>query len=252
MKDATPINRDSYEPAYAQLVSIIRRQIASGVYPPGSRLPSEAQLCKQYEVSPMTVRRAVNLLVEQGVVSTAQGKGTFVKPLELGAFSFHLQELQELFRDRERTRVTLREVRIVNADEAVSEKLEIPPGERVIYISRLLARNQRPLLHHQQYLIYDPYRPIVEAEMDVTSLGGLFTGSGDTGFKKGLLKIDVTALEDGEAACLGTEVGAPAFRLEHTFYDFKDRPASWGWLTFPGGSLSFSARVGIWEERSAE
>ncbi len=249
MSAKTTIDRDSYEPAYAQLVNIIRRQIASGVFQPGSRLPSEAQLCKQYEVSPMTVRRTVNLLVEQDVVSTAQGKGTFVKPLELGAFSFHLQELQELFRDRERTKVTLREVRIVNADDTVSEKLDLPATEKVIYISRLLTRDQAPLLYHQQYLIYDPCRPIVEAEMDVTSLGGLFTGSGDTSFKKGLLSIDVAALEAHEAACLRTDAGAPAFRLEHTFYDFDDRPASWGWLTFPGGSLSFSARVGIWEER---
>ena len=89
------IDRGSYEPAYVQLANILRRQISEGLFRPGDQLPSEAQLCRRYEVSPMTVRRSINLLADQDVVSTAQGRGTFVKALELSAASFDLQELQE-------------------------------------------------------------------------------------------------------------------------------------------------------------
>ncbi|MFN2217400.1 MAG: GntR family transcriptional regulator, partial [Anaerolineae bacterium] len=92
------IDRTLYEPAYAQLVGILRGQIAAGVFRPGDRLPSEAQLCERYSVSPMTVRRAVNILVDQGVVIAEQGRGTFVKPLELGTAIFNLDRLQRLFR----------------------------------------------------------------------------------------------------------------------------------------------------------
>ena len=67
------INRDDYEPAYAQLANILRQQIAEGQFRPGDRLPSEAQLCERYDVSPMTVRRSINMLAAQDVVSTAQG-----------------------------------------------------------------------------------------------------------------------------------------------------------------------------------
>ena len=82
------IDRDACEPAYAQLANILRRQIAEGAFRPGDQLPSEAQLCRTYGISPMTVRRSINLLSDQGVVNTAQGKGTFVKPLELGTAVF--------------------------------------------------------------------------------------------------------------------------------------------------------------------
>ena len=80
------IDRTASEPAYAQLAFILRSQIASGMFRPGDQLPSEAQLCRRYDVSPMTVRRSINLLSDQGVVNTAQGRGTFVKPLQLGQF----------------------------------------------------------------------------------------------------------------------------------------------------------------------
>src|SRR5512139_3975377 len=89
---AVAIDRRSYKPAYAQLVDILRLQIATGALRRGDQLPSESQLCKLYRVSPMTVRRAINILVDQSVISTAPGSGTFVKAVDLGAATFNLQE----------------------------------------------------------------------------------------------------------------------------------------------------------------
>ena len=53
------IDRDSYEPAYAQLVRILSAEIAGGVYRAGDQLPSESQLSARFDVSGMTVRRAI-------------------------------------------------------------------------------------------------------------------------------------------------------------------------------------------------
>ena len=105
------IDRNSYEPAYAQLSRILREQIAAGLFRPGDRLPSESQLCERYGVSPMTVRRVINMLSDQGMVIAEQGRGTFVKPLELATATFDLGRLQRLFRDQEQTTVRLLERR---------------------------------------------------------------------------------------------------------------------------------------------
>ena len=51
------INKDHFEPAYAQLAAILRRQIAAGVYPPGQKIPSESAISKEYRIAPMTVRQ---------------------------------------------------------------------------------------------------------------------------------------------------------------------------------------------------
>lgn len=89
------IDRRAYAPAYAQLAHILRSQIAAGLLPPGAQLPSTAQLCERYQVSAMTVRRAIRILVDQGVIRTQPGRGTFVQAVVLG-LGPRLAELQSL------------------------------------------------------------------------------------------------------------------------------------------------------------
>jgi len=239
------IDRHTFEPAYVQLVNILRDQIAQGIYLPGSRLPSESELCKRYQLSPMTVRRSINVLLDQGIVSTIQGSGTYVKAPDLGRVTFSLEEFHNIFKDKERTKVTILETLIIKADRRTADKLAIAVGERTILIRRLLVRDGDPLLYHKEQLIYDPLRPIVEAELGVTSLQGLFVGTGETTLKRGDLVIEAVILTKEEADILNTMEMQPAFRLEHIFYDFEDRPVSWGQFICRGDRLRFTTSVGI-------
>jgi GntR family transcriptional regulator len=227
------------------LVRILLGQIAAGVFRPGDRLPSEAQLCERYGVSPMTVRRVVNILANRGVVIAEQGRGTFVKPLELSTATFDLDRLQQLFRNEGQSGVKLSEVRITSATERMARKLAIELGDRIVYIRRLIFQGGEPVLLHREHVIYDPTRPIIEAEMEVTALRGLFSGGGESDLKRGDLTIDATVLTVQEAALLHSEVGVPAFRVEHIFYDFDDRPVSWGWFICTGDRLRFTATIGV-------
>jgi DNA-binding GntR family transcriptional regulator len=245
VKDALQIDRDAYEPAYIQLANILRSQIANGVLRPGDQLPSEAQLCHRYGISPMTVRRSINLLADQGVVSTAQGRGTFVKALELGTASFDLQELQELFSQGSANSIKLLDVRVVSADERTARKLGLQIGAPAIYIRRLFTRDNLPFFYHRAYLVYDPTRAIVEAEMDVTSLHGLFTNGSNSLLKCGYLSIEATLMNEEEAKLMIKSLPAAAFYLEHVFYGFDNRPISWGWFIIPSERLLFTAKVGI-------
>jgi GntR family transcriptional regulator len=237
------IDRDSFEPLYHQLASILRRQIATGDLLPGDRVPSETQLCEQYEVSPMTARRALMTLLDDGLVTAARGRGTFVKPLVLGTATFGLEAFEELFSD-ERTLVRFLSVKTMSATPRISRALAVPTDDKVISIHRLLMRDTEPVAYHREFLIFDPLRPIVEAEMGITNLQGLFDGTGETMLKRGSLRIQTTVLTEEEADLLDTPAGSAAFRIEHTFYDFDEQPVSWGWFIVPGNHLQFNATVG--------
>jgi len=239
------IDRDSYEPAYAQLANIIRRQIADGQFRPGDQLPSESQFCRKYGISPMTVRRAINLLADEGTVSTEQGRGTFVKSIELSSASFDLKEFGKLFLKDSGGEFKFLDVRIVSANEKTARKLEISIGEPVIYICRLFSKENDPVFYHREYLIYDPTRPIVESEMDATSLKGLFSDTENKVLKCGQLKIEATLMTEEEANIFGYKLPAAAFYLEHLFYDFDNRPISWGWFIFPSDRLYFTTKIGL-------
>jgi len=240
-----PIDRDSDRPVYAQLADILRLQISTGVFRPGDQLPSEAMLVQAYGVSPMTVRRAINLLADQDVVSTSQGRGTFVKAVQLGTAAFDLHDLQELFGNDEGTSVKLMEARFISADERTARKLQIDVGDFAIYVRHLLLIRGEPAFYHRGYLIYDPTRPIVESELEVTVLKGLFAGTGSPLIKRGELSMEATLLTEEEAAILHVPLPAPGLLLEHTFFDFEDKPVSWGWFVCHGRHLRLRTTVGL-------
>jgi len=245
MGNQTTIDRQAFEPAYVQLVNILKEQIAKGIYLPGDRLPSESELCKHHHVSPMTVRRSINALLDQGIVSTTQGSGTYVKAPDLSGVTFSLEEFHNIFKDKERTKVKILEVLIIKADATTAKRLAIDPGGRTILIRRVLIRDGDPIIYHKEQLIYDPVRPIVEAELEVTSLHGLFVGTGETKFKRGDIAIEAAVLTKEEADALNTMQMQPAFRLEHIFYDFEDKPVSWGRFICRGDRLRFTTTVGV-------
>jgi GntR family transcriptional regulator len=68
----------SHVPIYVQLVERIKHLVASGVLEPGSQLPTVRQLAAELRVNFNTIARAYRILDEAGVISTQQGRGTFV------------------------------------------------------------------------------------------------------------------------------------------------------------------------------
>jgi GntR family transcriptional regulator len=69
-------------PLYVQLAEILRELLTSGALPPRSPLPSESYLQQEHGVSRGTVRMAVGILREEGLVITIGGRGTFVRAPE--------------------------------------------------------------------------------------------------------------------------------------------------------------------------
>ena len=244
MNRTAPIDRGSFEPPYAQLARSIRERIAGGEYRPGDRLPSEAELCTAYGVSPMTVRRAIAELVREDVAVTEHGRGTFVKVPQLGTAVFDLAELQRYLADPD-IEAHILEARIVSPSPRVAAKLAVDHDDRVISIKRLLRRGEESLFYHSEYLVFDPARPLVEAELGVTALQDLFSGATRSDIKYGRLTLHASAFTEAEAAYLDEQRGTPAWVLEHVFYDFEDRPESWGRFIGRADRLNLSTTVGI-------
>lgn len=80
-KNAVLLSKPSLEsdiPLYSQLVNIIKRNITAGTLMPGDLIPSESEMCKAFDISRSTVRQAVGMLEDEGLVVRKQGKGTYV------------------------------------------------------------------------------------------------------------------------------------------------------------------------------
>ena len=68
------------KPLWSQLFEILKERIAENVYEAGSVMPTEAELMKEFSVSRITVRQAMNRLLQDGSISRRRGSGTIVLP----------------------------------------------------------------------------------------------------------------------------------------------------------------------------
>lgn len=80
---------------YVQLAEKLRQQIQSGVFPPGERLPTEAELSATFGLSRITIRQALALLSQEGLIERFVGRGTFVTD-RLGPGSWALRSINDL------------------------------------------------------------------------------------------------------------------------------------------------------------
>lgn len=238
------IDRESYEPVYMQIVKILKKSISTGHFKPGDKLPSENQLCNEFSVSPMTVRRALDVLIDQNIIYGVQGKGTYIRKIKIGSASFELSALKEFFAS-DNIKVKLLDVTIREASGAVAEKLNLNSGESVIYLKRLLLKDSEPYFLHEEYLIYDPTRPIVESELEVTALEGFFDGSGSSEIMNGKLHLKPVIIKGNRASQLNLVSESPAFSLEHIFYDNSGQPINWGKFYCSHEKLNLQATIGI-------
>ncbi len=231
------------EAAYLRVARVLCDRIRTGEFPPGTQLPSERRLAREFEVSLMTLRRALQVLADRGLTTSYQGRGTFVRSLEIGQAVFGLHQWREQW-TCEATQVKLLEASSRKADEMVARVLRCRPGERTLFLRRLVLRDGEPITYNWEHVIFDPRRPLVETQLSITSLEGVLQSAAGTTLSAGWLRITAHSLSSEEAALLRQEEGAAALRLEHVFNDADGNPVSWGCFLCRGDCFWLETAVG--------
>lgn len=235
-------------PAYARLAGSIKQKMASGEYQPGSKIPSEAAISRDYCLSPMTVRQAVGQLVEQGLLRRVHGSGTYVCGPDWTKASFTLQGLLEILNDKNDISIKILKASIAKAKTLAAAALRIEEGAPIITLKRLVSYQGLPFLLNKASLRFDPRSPIVESELEVSSLSGLFTGQGNNFIKKAMLTVEPCLLSPEESGYLKIEPASVAFKINYTFFGYTDNPVGSGWFLAPKKTLTLSTKIGVWED----
>ncbi|MDR2368083.1 MAG: GntR family transcriptional regulator [Deltaproteobacteria bacterium] len=234
-------------PVYLQLSNIIKKLIAGGKFPHGTKLPSEAAIGRHYGLSTMTVRQALSLVAEQGLLRRVQGSGTFVTVPGWTRASFSWDGLVDLLTDRQNSSLKIIKAGIAEASPAVAQRLELEKNCKVIHLIRLVSHKENPFLLNETLLRFDPRAPVVEAELELSNLVGFFTGDGSNYIKKTALKVVPVALSQYEAERLMAQEGEVAFKIHYSFYDYDDKPLGLGWFLAAKKYVTLSTRIGLWD-----
>ena len=129
------INKNSPIPIYHQLLEYIKSKIATGEYPADELIPSEREFSEKFQISRMTVRQALNNLVQEGIVYRQKGKGTFVSRQKVEKRISRLNSYTEEMIERGlKPSSRLVQFDILKSDKALSNILKINEKDPIYFI----------------------------------------------------------------------------------------------------------------------
>lgn len=135
---------------YYEVVDFLLSDIKSGQYPPGSKLPSEDQLAREFSVSRVTLREALRVLEEDGLITRRHGAGTFVldkKTVPIQTLS-SIVSISTIFkRAGLEDRFTRVELKKIPANQRISEKLKIASGQDIWEVERVRTLGDQPAIY---------------------------------------------------------------------------------------------------------
>lgn len=151
---SSALQRSSPEPLYRQLASLLERAIRDGTLKPGDRLDSEGVLAARHAVSRITLRQAVELLVEKQILVRKQGKGTFVTT---PAVRHDLRRLHgllgSLFSQAEGASARLLHYELRTPPAEVAAELGLRPGDDAVSLERLYFIDNKPVVLSRGWLV---------------------------------------------------------------------------------------------------
>ena len=165
------IDRGARLPLYQQLYEILHQKILLKQWKPGDRLPTESELEEQYDISRITVRTVLDMLVKEGLIHRQAGRGTFVAhaTLEQG-----LAQIISFTEDMQRRGFTV-STRVlfsglVPATDHIAERLRIDPGEEMAHLQRLRLADGEPMCIEHSYFVHKYCPGILDHDFSVRSL----------------------------------------------------------------------------------
>ncbi len=231
-------------PRYIRVREILRQRILDGVYSPGERIPSEPDLAREFGVSRGTVERAIRALVQEGVLTREQGRGTFVAHPLLNSIHFRLSTFAEEAR-RKGWEPSTRLVRahVVPADASTSHVLRVDEGTSIIKIVRVHCANGEPVVYEVRQLVYNLCPQLLEEDLEHASVHELLIYKYHIPLVKARFTIHAITLTDEAATLLNVKEGSPGFAVERLTFRTGQEPAVRMYQLWRGDKFYFTEEV---------
>ena len=214
---AFTIDRGSPIPLWFQVAQHLEQAIASGALAQGSLLDNEIAMAQRLGISRPTMRRAMEQLVDQGLIVRRRGIGTRVvqpkvrRPLELT--SLH----DDLSTSGQEPATTVLGFETIGADATVAARLGLPEGDPVVHIERLRTARELPIARMTNWLPADLVT-FEEDELATTGLYDLLRRSG-VHLHSASQTVGARSATAAEARQLGESRGAALLTMERETLD---------------------------------
>lgn len=161
------LDTDNLTPLYQQLKEEIKLSITSGKLKPGQKIPTETELSHKYNISRITVRRAIEELCQEDFLIKKQGKGTFVKYQKIQRKIAHLMSFSEACEANgmiPSSQVTHKGIFYV--DHELAKEMGMETGDQAIFIQRVRLADGVPVMCENNYFPYNSYSFLLDEPLN--------------------------------------------------------------------------------------
>ncbi|OWJ58252.1 GntR family transcriptional regulator [Paraburkholderia caledonica] len=230
MNTASFVSRpDDRLPRYQQLRDDLVSRIAAGEWAPEEAIATEAELGQFYNVSTGTVRKAIDLLVSDGVLTRTQGKGTFVRRPRFDSSLFRF--FRFVSRDGQPVRPTARVLKreVVKPSEEIRNALRMKASEKAIHLSRVRMIEGQAVLSEEIWLPRARFEALAALPLDkfedllyplYERLCKQMVASATE-----ILRVEQATAET--ASLLSMKTGSPVILVHRVASDFAGTPFEW-------------------------
>ena len=218
------LDPQSIVPLYKQLKDLLLQEIKEGIYKANQKIPTELELSEKYQISRMTVRKALAELVEEGVLAKKQGKGTFVQEEKMTEDLSSPNSFTNLCKRNGKVpggktlKCTLQE-----AKDRDRQQLKLENGEMVILVERVRTADDVPVMLEKLYFPGHLKNILVE-DLNNASLYQILLEKYGLQSGNSVMEISVCEATPEEAAELKVKTGTPCLLMEEIVYDQYDKP----------------------------
>ena len=142
----------AFSPLYRQIKDLIVQSLDHGEWKPGEAIPSELELAARFQVSQGTVRKAVDELAADHLLTRRQGKGTFVSTHHEPRVRFRFLRLSPDEGEPSPTESRILDCRRIRATAEMARSLDLRPGDGMVAIRRVLSFSGVPTIVDDIYL----------------------------------------------------------------------------------------------------
>lgn len=233
--EPTPLRRPRADRA-RQVADVLRHQIHAGAFDEG--LPTEQGLAAEFFVSRNTVREALAVLKNEGLIDRGPKTGTHVAVRKYDHGLDTLVGLKETFKDYGDVRNEVRAVQRLAAPPAVARKLMLQPGEEVLFVERLRYLGDLPLSLDLTYLAPDIGEEVVQHPLETNDVFALIEQVSGQRLGSATLALEAVSADPHSAATLQVPDRAALLMLERLTSLNDGRPVDLEYIRMRGDRIT--------------
>jgi GntR family transcriptional regulator len=225
-------------PLYRQVQAGIEEMIRAN--PRAKEMPlSDAQLAERFGVSRITVRRAVDELVDAGVLYRLQGVGTFVRQKKLRE-RLTLNSFLDAWTQRAgRFNVRVGAFERIPADKEIATRLAVRRGTELVYVQRLRFQKEALVAIDDRYIRADHCSRLTAQDIKTSSLVDYLRNREGIELDHGEMEIEARGADQRQAKALGLRSGEPILVRRMTFLTKDNEPVLTGISTYRADRVSY-------------